>query len=103
MNKAQTATGKVVSIWRYPVKSMLGEELNSSVVTQRGLLGDRAYALIDKETGKVASAKNPRKWEKLFDFHSMFVDAPQAPENIPSVRITLPDGTCIYSGEDKNY
>jgi hypothetical protein len=40
---------------------MLGEELNSSYVTARGLLGDRAYALVDEETGKVASAKNPRK------------------------------------------
>jgi len=50
---------------------MLGEELNSSYVTERGLMGDRAYALIDKETGKVANAKNPRKWEKLFDFHSV--------------------------------
>jgi uncharacterized protein YcbX len=43
---------------------MLGEELNSSYVTERGLIGDRTYALIDQETGKVTSAKNPRKWGK---------------------------------------
>jgi uncharacterized protein YcbX len=102
VNKAQIDTGKVVSIWRYPVKSMLGEELNSSYVAERGLTGDRTYALIDKETGEVASAKNPRKWERLFDFRSIFVDPPQAPENIPPVRITLPDGTQISSDEDKN-
>jgi uncharacterized protein YcbX len=102
VNKTQADTGKVVSIWRYPVKSMLGEELNSSYVTERGLMGDRAYALIDKETGKVASAKNPRKWERLFDFRSIFVDPPQAPENISPVRITLPNGTQISSDEDKN-
>jgi uncharacterized protein len=102
VNKAQTNTGKVVSIWRYPVKSMLGEELNSSYVTKRGLVGDRTYALIDKETGKVASAKNPRKWERLFDFRSMFVEPPKAPENIPPIRITLPNGNQISSGEDKN-
>ena len=71
-------------------------------ITERGLVGDRAYALIDKETGKVASAKNPRKWEKLFDFHSIFLDPPSASENIPPVRITLPDGTQISSSEDKN-
>ena len=35
--------GSVVSLWRYPVKSMMGEELNASVVTERGLFGDRAY------------------------------------------------------------
>ncbi|PWU82078.1 MAG: MOSC domain-containing protein [Candidatus Nitrosopolaris wilkensis] len=90
----------VVSIWRYPVKSMLGEELNSSYVTERGLIGDRAYALIDQKTGKVASAKNPKKWGKLFDFRSVFIDPPQVVENIPSVRITFPDGTHIFSDQD---
>jgi MOSC domain-containing protein len=60
VNKAQTTTiGTVVSMWRYHVKSMLGEEINSSYVTERGLIGDRTYALIDQETGKVASTKNP--------------------------------------------
>ena len=102
MNKAQTDTGKVVSIWRYPVKSMLGEELNSSYITERGLVGDRAYALIDKETGRVVSAKNPRKWEKLFDFRSVFMDIPEVAENIPPVRITLPDGTLIVSNQDED-
>ena len=101
MNKARTATGTVVSIWRYPVKSMLGEELNSSYVTERGLIGDRAYALIDQKTGKAASAKNPRKWGKLFDFRSVFiVDLPQVVEEIPPVRITFPDGTHILSDQD---
>jgi uncharacterized protein YcbX len=100
-----TATGTVVSLWRYPVKSMLGEELNSSYVTERGLVGDRAYALIDQETGKVASAKNPRKWGKLFDFRAAFIEdtPPQVVENIlPPVRITFPDGTHIFSS-DQDY
>jgi uncharacterized protein YcbX len=73
--QASAAIGTVVSLWRYPVKSMMGEELNSSHVTERGLIGDRTYAVVDKQTGKVASAKNPRKWGKLFDFRSMFVDS----------------------------
>ena len=102
VNKAPTAIGTVVSIWRYPVKSMLGEELNSSYVTERGLIGDRTSALIDQETGKVASAKNPRKWGKLFDFRAAFIDAPQVVENIPPVRITFPDGTQIFSS-DQDY
>lgn len=90
----------VVSIWRYPVKSMLGEELNSSYVTERGLIGDRAYVLIDQKTGKVASAKNPKKWGKLFDFRSVFIDPLQVVENIPPVRITFPDDTHIFSDQD---
>src|SRR5216683_186534 len=47
--------GSVVSLWRYPVKSMLGEELSATEVTQHGLLGDRAYALIDGADGKAAT------------------------------------------------
>ena len=39
-----TVLGSIVSLWRYPVKSMLGEELNAAAVTERGLLGDRAVA-----------------------------------------------------------
>lgn len=100
MNQARTDRGMVVSIWRYPVKSMLGEELNSSYVTEHGLIGDRAYALIDQKTGKVASAKNPKKWGKLFDFRSVFIDPLQVVENIPPVRITFPDGTHIFSDQD---
>jgi uncharacterized protein len=88
-----TQIGSVVSLWRYPVKSMIGEELPASDVTERGLLGDRAYALVDVETGKVVSAKNPRRWANLFDFRAALVNPPQSPESIPAARITFPDGT----------
>lgn len=88
--------GFVGSLWRYPVKSMMGEELNSSVVTDRGLLGDRSYALIDRETGKVVSAKEPRKWAKVFEFHSSYVDSPGADAPL-RVRIILPDGATATS------
>ena len=101
MDQPQKSIGNVVSIWRYPVKSMMGEELNSSYVTERGLIGDRVYAIIDQQTGKVASAKNPGKWGKLFDFRAAFIDSPQTVENIPPVRITLPDGSQIFSNHDE--
>lgn len=101
MNEAETTIGKVVSLWRYPVKSMLGEELNSSYITEHGLIGDRVYALIDEETGKTVSAKNPSKWGKLFDFRSAFIDPPQVVDNIPPVRITFLDGTQIFSNQNE--
>ena len=88
----QVAIGSVVSLWRHPVKSMMGEELNATAVTERGLLGDRAYALVDSSDGKVASAKNPRKWPHLFDFRATFIEPPRLNANVPAVRITLPDG-----------
>ncbi|HEU4823955.1 MAG TPA: MOSC domain-containing protein [Nitrososphaeraceae archaeon] len=97
-HQSMADTGTVVSLWRYPVKSMMGEELNSSLVTERGLIGDRAYAVVDKQTGKAASAKNPRKWGKLFDFRSIFVDSPNDHvDDIRPVRITFPDGSNGFS------
>jgi uncharacterized protein len=42
----QTRAVSVVALWRYPVKSMMGEDLNSSEVTDRGLLGDRQFAVV---------------------------------------------------------
>src|SRR2546427_8198421 len=92
--------GSVVGLWRYPVKSMMGEELNASEVTERGLVGDRQFALRDRETGKVVGAKNPRKWGNFFDFRAAFVEPPQIGSTMPAVRITLPDGTSATSGED---
>src|SRR5213592_712380 len=89
----------VVSLWRYPVKSMMGEELNATEITQRGLLGDRAYALIDSSDGKVATAKNPRKWPSLFDFRATFVEPARAAAKVPPVRIALPDGTTVTSDQ----
>lgn len=66
-------------------------------ITERGLVGDRTYAVVDKQTGKIASAKNPRKWGKLFDIRSVFVDSPREVNDIPPVRITFPNGTNILS------
>jgi uncharacterized protein len=94
---AQAPVGSVVSLWRYPVKSMMGEELNASHVAERGLLGDRARALVDQATGKVASAKNPRKWGRLFDFRASFVEAPGPGGPLPGIRITLPDGRSVMA------
>ena len=86
-----TELGSVVSLWRYPVKSMMGEELNSSEVTDRGLLGDRTFALVDSVDGKVVSAKNPRKWPNMFDFRAQLA--------LPNVNISLPDGRVVNSSD----
>lgn len=91
--------GTVVALGRFPVKSMLGEELNASEVTEAGLVGDRAYALLDRETGKLASAKHPRKWGRLFDLRAAFVEPPRPGKPMPPVRITFPDGTIVTSEE----
>jgi uncharacterized protein YcbX len=47
----------VDAIWRYPVKSMAGEELAVASVTARGVLGDRVYALVDRASNRVATVR----------------------------------------------
>ncbi len=99
-NAQETDVGSVGSLWRYPVKSMMGEELNAVSVTDRGLLGDRAYALMDPSTGKVASAKNPRKWRNLLEFAATYTEPPRLGEKLPAVQITLPTNTIITTEQN---
>src|SRR5438477_10675469 len=99
VSSTSTHFGSVVTLWRYPVKSMMGEELNSSAITDRGLLGDRTYALVDGADGKVATAKNPRKWPTLFEFRAAFIEPPRLGADVPPVRIALPDGSVIRSDQ----
>jgi MOSC domain-containing protein len=94
---AHVEAGSVVGLWRYLVKSMMGEELNAAEVTGRGLVGDRQFAVVDASTGKVAGAKNPRKWGNFFDFRAAYVEPPESGSKLPVVRLTLPDGTVVTS------
>ena len=89
--------GTVSGLCAFPVKSMLGERLEQANLTGGGLVGDRAYALIDVETGKVASAKSVRLFPDLFACRAAFVETRQSDGELPPVQITLPDGTEICS------
>ena len=91
------SAGTVASMWRYPVKSMLGEQIDASEVSARGLAGDRAYALRDVETGKVVSAKRPRFWGRMFELQAAYESQPSAQEPHQPVKITLPDGSELTS------
>jgi uncharacterized protein YcbX len=77
--------GRVVELWRYPVKSMLGEQLTEAPVTERGIPGDRNFALVDTETGKICSAKRHDLWGELFRFRARMASPTTA-------EITFPDG-----------
>ena len=92
-----SVVGSVARLWTFPVKSMRGERIEQGEFTDRGLVGDRAYALIDAETGKVASAKSVRLFPDLFGCRAAFVEPPRLNDELPSVRITLPDGGSVTS------
>jgi uncharacterized protein YcbX len=93
--------GSVVGLWRFPVKSMGGEKLEHAELTERGLLGDRAYALLDADTGKVVSAKSVKLFPGILDCRATFVEPPRPNSEPPPVRITLPDGSSATSGSSK--
>jgi len=90
-----TTVGDVARLWRFPVKSMLGEELDEAEITTHGLLGDRGYALVDTATGKVVSAKTVKLYPDMLRCRAAFVAPPQLDAPLPAVRITLPNGTSV--------
>ncbi|MFC4943572.1 MOSC domain-containing protein [Pseudonocardia sp. GCM10023141] len=59
---------RITTMWRYPVKSMLGERLDEARLAEAGLESDRGLALIDATTGLVATAKHPRLWRDLLKY-----------------------------------
>ncbi len=83
--------GHVAELVRYPVKSMQGERLERVEVTAAGLDGDRTWAVRDTETGRIASAKQPRPWRALLDCGATVGDDGGV--------VTLPDGTALR-GDD---
>lgn len=94
-----SAAGSIERIRRYPVKSMRGEDIDRSVVTAAGLLGDRALAIVDAETGKLASAKRPRMWGGLLGFRAAFTGPVTAEVAPPPIRVTFPDGSDLLSDD----
>src|ERR687894_353907 len=89
--------GAVAGLWRFPVMSMRGELLEQAEFTELGLVGDRAYALIDADTGKVVSAKSTRLFPGLFGCRAAFVEPPRSGGELTPVRIALPDDTSVSS------
>lgn len=90
--EGRTLVGRVAEVRRYPVKSMQGEPLTRTRVGPGGLDGDRRFAVIDAETGHVASAKNPRKWAGLLDLRADLRGA--------VLLVTAPNGTEYRSDRD---
>jgi uncharacterized protein len=85
--------GVVIKLRRYPVKSMLGQDVAVSTVTRTGLAGDRRLAVVSRTTGKIASAKYPRLWRDLLTLSAETLDE----ESLGQVRITLPGGQTVAS------
>ena len=79
--------GHVKEIWRYPVKSMAGGQLKDCRVTERGIPGDRGWALRDEEAKEIRGAKN---FPVLMQCSARYLEEPNGGA-VPQAEITLPD------------
>ncbi len=91
----KTRIGTVAQLWRYPVKSMRGESLNEMILTERGAVGDRLFALRELEYGALMSA---RMFASMLRLRAVCEREPIGSAQ-PRVRIELPDGPSIYAGD----
>lgn len=86
--------GAVGALFRYPVKSMLGEKVEEIILTTEGTLGDRAWA-VRETSGRIATAK---KWANMLSFRALY-DSPPTAEAIAPVTIVFPDGSKIHAAD----
>lgn len=89
--------GRVREIWRYPIKSMGGEQLNLCRVGLRGIPGDRRWAVCDEQAGKIRRGET---LPKLMLCRARYLDEPMADE-IHHLEIGLPDGTTLRSDDPR--
>ena len=92
MSRDAVPVGRVAELWRYPVKSTLGERLEAVDVNGAGFSGDRGFGIVDTATGLVASAKRPQRWARLLQLRSELAGP-------GVVRVRLPDGRTVVSSD----
>lgn len=85
-------TATVLELWRYPVKSLLGEELDEVQMDERGFVGDRLYAVTDR-AGKLGSGKSTRRFRRLDGLFEL-----RARSGSERPQVTLPDGRELAAG-----
>jgi uncharacterized protein YcbX len=88
--------GRVREVWRYPVKSMGGESLQSASFGPLGIPGDRGWALRDERAAEIRGAK---KMPVLMQCRARYDAEPQTDAPVPAVTMTLPDGSTLRSGD----
>lgn len=86
---AGESVGRIIGLWRYPVKSMAGEVLASVEAGEFGFLGDRTFGVVDVATGHLLSAK---RVPALLAARATYGDDGE-------VTIALPDGQFLRSDD----
>lgn len=100
MARSDGIVGRVAEVWRYPVQSMRGESLPAAEVTAAGVVGDRAYGIVDPDLAQVvSSAQGRRKWRGIVTLAARYLDTPLANGHAAPIEIMLPDGTRLTNGQ----
>ena len=89
--------GTVTALFRYPVKSMAGESLESLSLGPRGVPGDRAWAVRDEERGGIRGGK---RFPELMQCSARYSETPPDEGSIPAL-ITLPDGSELSISDEE--
>ena len=91
------SVGTVTQLWRYPVKSMAGEQLSAAEIDQNGVAGDRGWAVREIEADVT---RNAREMPKLLQFASAYAESPSFDQRSPAVTITTPDNMQVQSADE---
>ena len=86
--------GHIAEIWRYPVKSMGGERIESSLLDGNGILGDRGWAVRDREADETRSA---RQIPRLLQCAASYAEEPAVGRRSPRVSLSLPGDVSLDS------
>lgn len=92
--------GTVRDLWRYPVRSVLGEALEVASLGENGVIGDRSYSVIENDKfAMVSAAMSAKKWSALVGVRAEFVEEPTPDAPPPSARLLFPDGAELLSDD----
>jgi uncharacterized protein YcbX len=89
----------VGQLWHHPVKSMRGYPVDEVVLGPGGVIGDRAYGFVDVATGRLVSAKHPKRYGRMLDCVARFTEPPRVDRPTPAVAVTFPDGETLTGDE----
>ena len=93
----------MLELWRWPVKSMAGEEVRSFRLDERGVGGDRTHAVIHHHKGEWKPL-TAREAPRLLAWHAAYPFAPDAglrPDDPPHAQVTGPDGRSWRWGDPR--
>ena len=86
--------GSVKEVWRYPVKSMQGEQIAQCDVTKQGVVGDRGWVIKDNNADEI---RGVRKIPKLLHCQASYIHEPVR-GSVPAVNIATPNGDMLKAG-----